>query len=149
MSNSYIELNNELMQKKDGFFQLNKDKEAVDKFLETVESKMKKFNSVVERINWLIKENYYENILDRYSIEFIKNITDKVFSYNFKFQSFMAVSKFYKDYALKTNDGNEYLEYYEDRIIAVALYLAQGDESKAIDYAVAMIEQRYQPATPK
>lgn len=148
MSNSYIELNNELMQKKDGFFQLDKDKEAVDKFLETVESKMKKFKSVADRINWLIKENYYENILDKYSIEFIEDLTEKVFSCNFKFRSFMAVSKFYKDYALKTNDGSEYLEYYEDRIIAVALYLAQGDESKATDYAITMIGQRYQPATP-
>lgn len=148
MSNSYIELNNELMQKKDGFFQLDKDKEAVDKFLETVESKMKKFKSVADRINWLIKENYYENILDKYSIEFIEDLTEKVFSCNFKFQSFMAVSKFYKDYALKTNDGSEYLEYYEDRIIAVALYLAQGDESKATDYAITMIGQCYQPATP-
>ena len=86
--------------------------------------------------------------LKMYQLEEILKISEVVYSYQFKFQSFMAVSKFYKDYALKTNDHEQYLEYYEDRIVAVALYLAQGDAKKAMQYAKAMIEQRYQPATP-
>lgn len=148
MEKKYIQLNNELMQKKDHFFQLDKDKQAVDAFLEEVNNKMKKFNSISERINWLIKNNYYENFLEKYTIEQIEMITEKVYSYKFKFQSFMAASKFYKDYALKTDDKSEYLEYYEDRIVAVALYLSNGFSTVAFDYAVAMITQRYQPATP-
>lgn len=148
MKQQYIPLNNELMQKKDGFYQLSKDREAVQSFLEEVEAKMKPFESEEERLRWLIKENYYEDFLKVYQLEDILKIREAVFSYQFKFQSFMAVSKFYKDYALKTNDHQQYLEYYEDRIVVVALYLAQGDVKKAMQYAVAMIEQRYQPATP-
>ena len=148
MEQKYIQLNNELMQKKDGFYQLQKDREAVQAFLEEVESKMKRFETEAARLRWLIDENYYEDFFRLYELDDILSIRETVFSYEFKFQSFMAVSKFYKDYALKTNDHQQYLEYYEDRIVAVALYLAQGDAKKAMDYAVAMIEQRYQPATP-
>jgi ribonucleoside-diphosphate reductase alpha chain len=60
----------------------------------------------------------------------------------------MAVSKFYKDYALKTNDGKQYLESYEDRIAIVSLYLGRGNAEKAKKYAQQMIKQNYQPATP-
>lgn len=148
MEQKYIQLNNELMQKKDGFYQLSKDREAVQSFIEEVEAKMKRFESEEARLRWLIKENYYEDFLKVYQLEVILKIREVVFSYQFKFQSFMAISKFYKDYALKTNDHKQYLEYYEDRIVVVALYLAQGDAKKAMEYAVAMIEQRYQPATP-
>lgn len=148
MEKEYVQLNNELMQKQHGFYQLEKDYLAVDAFLNEVEAKMKKFVSESARYKWLIDHHYYENFFQWYSMEDIEKIKDKVFSYEFKFKSFMAVSKFYKDYALKTNDHTQYLEYYEDRIVAVALYLAQGDVDKALDFAIAMIEQRYQPATP-
>lgn len=148
MLQDYIKLNNEIMQQKDGFYQLEKDKEAVETFLETVNVKMKKFDSIIDRYKWLIENNYYENFLNVYNITDIEEITNVVYSYQFKFQSFMAASKFYKDYALKSNDGKEYLEYYEDRIVAVALYLAQGNAAKAMEYAVSMIKQCYQPATP-
>ena len=148
MGKSYIELNNEILQKKDGFYQLDKDKEAVEVFLEEVESKMKRFETEEERLNWLIKENYYENFFKKYKLEEILNIKDLVYSYKFEFKSFMAISKFYRDYALKTNDHKNYLEYYEDRIVAVSLYLGQGNYDKAKEYAISMIEQRYQPATP-
>ncbi|MDE5978273.1 MAG: class 1b ribonucleoside-diphosphate reductase subunit alpha, partial [Turicibacter sp.] len=134
--------------KKDNFYQLQKDREAVELFLEEVELKFNRFESEEARLRWLIDENYYEDFLKQYKLEAILKIREVVFSYQFKFQSFMAVSKFYKDYALKTNDHKNYLEYYEDRIVAVALYLAQGDVNKALEYAIAMIEQRYQPATP-
>lgn len=148
MEKNYIRLNNELMQQKNGFYQLYKDLEAVACFQSEIESKMKKFNSVLERFKWLIKENYYVDFFAWYSLEDIESIYEKVYSYGFEFQSFMAISKFYKDYALKTDDHECFLEYYEDRIIAVALFLAQGDAKKAMEFAIAMIEQRYQPATP-
>ena len=60
----------------------------------------------------------------------------------------MAAFKFYQQYALKTNDGESYLESIEDRVLFNALYFADGDENLASDLANEMIHQRYQPATP-
>lgn len=57
-------------------------------------------------------------------------------------------SKFYKDYALKTNDQKQYLESYEDRVAIVSLYLGRGDVSKARQFASMIVKQNYQPATP-
>lgn len=158
MEKEYILLNNQIMQKKDGFYQLDKDKEAVDNFLEEVEEKMVDFSegSYTDRLIKLYEMNYYEDLFSSFEPSDIEYIAEQVYSVNFKFQSFMAVSKFYKDYAMKTNDGKNYLEYYEDRIIAVALYLAKHSKTKspkelaqlAHKYAMDMINQRYQPATP-
>jgi ribonucleoside-diphosphate reductase alpha chain len=91
---------------------------------------------------------YYPEVTTQYSLEELEELTKLIYSYGFEFQSYMAISKFYKDYALKTNDKKFYLETYEDRIIIVALFLGQGNFEMAKDTAVAMIEQRYQPATP-
>ena len=60
----------------------------------------------------------------------------------------MSAYKFYQQYALKTNDGQAYLESIEDRVLFNALYFADGDEHLASDLANEMIHQRYQPATP-
>ena len=60
----------------------------------------------------------------------------------------MAAYKFHNQYALKTNDGQYYLESFEDRVMANALYFAEGDENLALALADEMIHQRYQPATP-
>ena len=144
----YLELNNELMRKKDDFFDLEKDLEAVKAFKNEINKKLMKFKSPIDRINWLIKNNYYIDYFKLYSEDEILKITDIIYSYKFEFKSYMAISKFYQSYALKTNDKKYYLETYEDRIISVALYLAQGDINMAIDLGVSMIEQRYQPATP-
>lgn len=145
---SYITLNNELMQKVDGFYQLEKDKQAVKEFQAEVDERLMRFNSVIERFEWLIKNNYYVDFFKLYNKDSIVDITAEVYSYQFKFQSFMAISKFYQSYALKTNDKKQYLETYEDRIVACALYLAQGDAKIAKDLAITMIRQEYQPATP-
>lgn len=148
MADKAILLNNELMIKKDGFFNLDKDKEAVIEFMKDIKKKMVYFNSVEERIKYLIENDYYYNVLNEYTIEQIIEIDKIVKSYDFKFQSYMAVSKFYKDYALKTNNKQQYLEFYEDRIVIVALYLGEGDYQKAKDIAIASIEQLLQMATP-
>lgn len=60
----------------------------------------------------------------------------------------MAAYKFFKQYALKTNDNESYLETFEDRVAFNALYFADGDEELALSFADEMIHQRYQPATP-
>jgi ribonucleoside-diphosphate reductase alpha chain len=136
------------MHKKDGFFDLEKDKEAVKEFMKEVKKKAVYFDSVLKRFDYLVKNEYYYNVFDYYTITQIVEIDELVKSYKFEFASYMAVSKFYKDYALKSNDNDKYLEFYEDRIVICALYLARGDFEKAKSLAVAMIEQRLQPATP-
>lgn len=144
----YIKLNNEVMQKVDGFYQLEKDKLAVEEFEKEVVEKYYPFKTHEQRMMWLIDNGYYINFLDMYDMFFIVKLTKHIYSYKFKFQSYMAISKFYQSYALKTNDKKYYLETYEERIVACALYLAQGDEDYAWKLAESMIKQEYQPATP-
>ena len=144
----HIELNNEVMVKKDGFYHLQKDKDALYVFLEMVETKKKQFNSLKERLDFMIKHTYCEDVFATYTLEEIETLYEVAKSQKFKFQSYMAASKFYTDYALKTNDGELYLEDYEDRVISVALCLARGDMTQAHDFVVAMMKQNYQPATP-
>ena len=144
----YIKLNNEVMQKVDGFYQLEKDKLAVEEFQKEVVEKYYPFKSHEERMNWLIENDYYIDFTKMYDLLFIVDLTKHIYSYEFEFQSFMAISKFYQSYALKTNDKKYYLETYEERIVACALYLAQGDKEYAWKLAEVMIKQEYQPATP-
>jgi len=82
-----------------------------------------------------------------YEMEFIKKLYKKAYDYHFRFPSFMSASKFYDSYAMKSRDGEEILEKYEDRIVIIALYLAQGDTILAERSVEAMMEA-YQPATP-
>lgn len=148
MADKAILLNNEIMVKKDSFFNLEKDKEAVVEFMKDIKKKMVHFGSNEERIKYLIENNFYYNVFEQYTIEQINEIDKLVKSYGFKFQSYMAVQKFYNDYALKTNDKKQYLEFYEDRLVIMSLYLGEGDFLKAKDIAIAHIEQLLQMATP-
>ena len=144
----YIKLNSQIMQKKDGFYQLEKDKEEVVEFEKERQAKTKKFDNTQQRMKWLIVNDYYVDFLSMYPMSFIEELTEKVYEVGFQFKSYMAISKFYQSYALKTNDKKQYLETYEDRIISCALYLGQGYEKLAWDLALSMIHQEYQPATP-
>ncbi|NIK75230.1 ribonucleoside-diphosphate reductase alpha chain [Paenibacillus castaneae] len=145
----HIELNNELMQRgADGFYQLDKDKEAVVAFMEEVEEKSVKFDSLREKLDYLIKNDYYDNVYDKYTYEQVEAVFELTANSGFQFQSYMAASKFYKDYAMKTNNKLQYLEQYSDRVAIVALHLGEGDSARALRIAEAMIDQRLQPATP-
>ncbi|MCR8846491.1 class 1b ribonucleoside-diphosphate reductase subunit alpha [Paenibacillus sp. SC116] len=145
----HIELNNLLMQRgADGFFQLERDKEAVQAFMEEVFAKSISFANSAEKVRYMIDNDYYEDVYAKYSSETVEEIYEIAHSYNFQFQSYMAASKFYTDYAVKTNDRSQYLEHYADRVAIVALHLARGDENIARELTRAMMEQRVQPATP-
>ena len=148
MKLKHIELNNEVMIKKDGFYNLQKDKDALYVFLEAIQTKKKKFESLKDRLDFMIKHTYYEDVFVNYTLAEIETLYDVARTQGFEFQSYMAASKFYTDYALKTNDGESYLEDYEDRVISVALCLARGNVAQARDFVVAMMKQTYQPATP-
>ncbi|MCH4172354.1 MAG: class 1b ribonucleoside-diphosphate reductase subunit alpha [Lactobacillus sp.] len=147
---SYFKLNNELNRPVDGKIPLNKDKEALVAFLkENVEPNTKRFDSLKAKLAYLEANDYYETgFLSKYSDEFLNQIHDYLADQNFTFKSFMAAYKFYNQYALKSDNGEEYLESFEDRVMANALYFANGDEALALDLADEMIHQRYQPATP-
>ena len=147
---TYFRLNNEINRPVNGQIMLHKDQEALKAFFkENVEPNTKQFSSITEKINYLIEENYLEKeFIELYSPEYIEELTAFIHAQDFKFKSFMAAYKFYNQYALKTNDGEYYLESMEDRVLFNALYFANGDEAIAKDIANEIIHQRYQPATP-
>lgn len=149
MNLKYLVLNNEITTRSpDGFFQLEKDKEAVQEYMRHVEENSMKWNSTAERISFMINNGYYEDFHKRYEPSDVIDIFEMAKGYNFQFQSFMAIRKFYEDYALKTHDNKLFLEEYSDRVASNALHLAQGDVEKAKRYVHALMQQRVQPATP-
>jgi ribonucleoside-diphosphate reductase alpha chain len=147
---TYFKLNNLLNIPKDGKIQLDKDKEAVRAyFLEHINPNTVFFYTLEEKIDYLIENDYIEeDFIKLYKRSFVKKLFQKIYKKKFRFRSFMGAYKFYKQYALKTNDGKRYLERYEDRLAFNALALANGDEQLALDIADELINQRYQPATP-
>lgn len=148
---TYLTLNNEVLNhySSTGRLELEKDREATRHyFLEFVNDKLRNFNDIEEKIRYLVDEGYYENeFIELYDMEFIKKMYEKAYAYKFRFPSFMSASKFYDSYAMKSRDGEEILEKYEDRIVIIALYLAQGNEQLA-ERAVEAMMEAYQPATP-
>lgn len=147
---TYFKLNNELNRPVNGQIPLNKDREALAAFLkENVEPNTKKFASITEKIQRLIAEDYLEaDFIQKYQPEFIEKLYQELLDQHFTFKSFMAAYKFYNQYAMKTNDGEFYLENFEERVLFNALYFADGNEQLATQLADEMIHQRYQPATP-
>lgn len=147
---TYFLLNNEINRPNNGVIPLYKDKEALDAFMkENVEACLMTFDSYEERLNYLIENNYIEEeFIRKYSMDFINELHEWMLSQKFEFHSFMGAYKFYNQYALKTNDGQHYLETIEDRALMNALYFAEGDEQLARDLADELIHMRYQPATP-
>jgi len=148
---SYLRLNNEVLHhySRTGRLDLAKDGEAVRRyFLEHVSVRLRHFADIGEKIRHLVEEGYYErDFLVQYEMSFIERLYEKAFAYNYRFPSFMSASKFYDGYAMKSRDGSEILETYEDRVAITALYLARGDKELA-ERAVEAMMTAYQPATP-
>lgn len=148
---SYHELNAMInLWDADGKMQLDKDKLAVRKyFLDHVNQNTVFFHSLKERLDYLVENEYYEKeVLDQYRFEFIEELEKLAYSKKFRFEAFMGAYKFYTGYALKTFDGTRYLERFEDRVVMVALALAEGNEKLAINMVEEIISGRFQPATP-
>lgn len=151
MNYNYIELNNQLNVPLNGSIQLDKDKEAVRAFfLEHVNQNTVFFHSLEEKLDYLVAEGYIDPTVtvDKYNIDDIKELFKFIYNYKFRFSSFMGAYKFYKQYALKTNDGSRYLERYEDRLAFNALVMGDGNIDLATKIADELINRRYQPATP-
>lgn len=147
---NWILLNNQVMSKDaEGNYDLDKDKEAVRSyFVEHVNKYTVFFHDLREKLDYLIENQYYIDFYKKYKFSDIEEVFDLVYAKKFRFPSFMSAFKFYQNYALRDNTGEFFLEHYEDRIAAVALFLADGDKKKALEYAKLMINQEYQPATP-
>jgi ribonucleoside-diphosphate reductase alpha chain len=130
--------------------QLEKDKVAVRRyFLDHVNQNTVFFHSLKERLDYLVENEYYEKeILDQYKWEFIEELNEYAYSFKFRFQAFLGAFKFYTSYALKTFDGERYLERFEDRVVMNALTLGQGREDVAKSLVAEIINGRFQPATP-
>ncbi|HFR4566154.1 MAG: class 1b ribonucleoside-diphosphate reductase subunit alpha [Enterobacter sichuanensis] len=133
-----------------GRIQFGKDREAVDAFFAAhVRPNSVTFASQNERLDYLIKEGYYDaRVLSRYQRPFVVKLFERAHASGFRFQTFLGAWKYYTSYTLKTFDGKRYLESFEDRVVMVALTLAQGDEALAQQLSDEILSGRFQPATP-
>ena len=133
-----------------GQIQFDKDKEAARRyFLDHVNKKTMFFHNLEEKLRYLVDNEYYESeFLEAYDFAFIKSLYKRAYGHKFRFPTFLGAYKYYTAYTLKTWDGQNYLERYEDRIAATALYLAKGDKKQAEHLVDEMITGRLQPATP-
>ena len=134
----------------DGKIQFSKDHEAVDAFFNAhVRPNSMTFASPQARLDYLLREGYYDpRVLARYESSFVLALFAHAHASGFRFQTFLGAWKFYTSYTLKTFDGKCYLESFEDRVVMVALTLAQGDETLARQLTDEILSGRFQPATP-
>lgn len=150
MEKTYFKLNNKLNIPVDGAIDVGVDQEAVRQyFLEEINMNLVHFESLEEKLTYLIDNNYIEKeFIELYDMEFIKKLYNEAKIFKYRFKSFAGAFKFYTQYAMKTNDNSRFLERYEDRVIFNALFLANGDKELAYDLFKAILKQEYQPATP-
>ncbi len=134
----------------DGRIQFDKDiRAAREYFLQHVNQNTVFFHNQDEKLDYLIRENYYEReVLDQYSRNFVNTLLDRAYAKKFRFPTFLGAFKYYTSYTLKTFDGKRFLERFEDRVVMVALTLAAGDTALAEKLVDEIIEGRFQPATP-
>ena len=147
---TYYELNNKINIPVNGQIQLHYDKEAVSAyFRQHINQNSLFYYTLEEKIKTLLEGNYIDkDMINKYKMSFIKELFKFIYDKKFRFDSFMGAYKFYRQYAMKNNTGDLYLERFEDRVAFNALYLADGDKELAYAISEEMISRRYQPATP-
>ncbi|WP_323961621.1 class 1b ribonucleoside-diphosphate reductase subunit alpha [Arthrobacter sp. JZ12] len=133
-----------------GEIQFEADREAAHQyFLQHVNNNTVFFHDLEEKLDYLVKNQYYEReTLDQYTMNFIRDLFKRAYQKKFRFETFLGAFKFYTSYTLKTFDGKRYLERYEDRVCMVAMHLARGNEELATRMVDEIIDGRFQPATP-
>ncbi|WP_434329584.1 class 1b ribonucleoside-diphosphate reductase subunit alpha [Mycoplasma capricolum subsp. capricolum] len=150
VDDEYIKLNarSKIFSKDQDNFQL--DVKAAELYLKNyIEPRMKKFSSLKEGLDYLLENQYYDSeILNKYSFDQISQLNDYAYSFNHHFPSFMGALKFFNAYGLKTFDTTMYLETYTDRVLMNALFLGNGNFTKAKNLLKDMMLGRFQPATP-
>lgn len=152
MSNtSFLALNAELnLYGPNGEIQIDKDKEAARQyFLQHVNKNTVFFHSTAEKVDYMVFNGYWDpDVLNQYTDSQIQEAFDNAYAYKFRFPTFVGAYKFYTSYALKTYDGERYLERFEDRVVMTALTLAQGDIGLVYELISLLLLQVFQPATP-
>jgi ribonucleoside-diphosphate reductase alpha chain len=133
-----------------GEIQFDADREAAHQyFLQHVNNNTVFFHDLEEKLDYLVKNEYYEReTLHQYTMNFIRDLFKRAYAKKFRFETFLGAFKYYTSYTLKTFDGKRYLERYEDRVCMVALHLARGNEQLAEQMVDEIIDGRFQPATP-
>lgn len=134
----------------EGRIPFEKDRQAVEAFMTAqVRPNTLTFASQEDKLTWLVREGYYDpQVLAGYDRAFVLALFAHARRAAFRFQTFLGAWKFYTSYALKTFDGEHYLEDFADRCVMVALTLAQRDEQQARQLMEEMLSGRFQPATP-
>jgi ribonucleoside-diphosphate reductase alpha chain len=134
----------------DGKIQFDKDKDAARQyFLQHVNQNMVWFHTLEEKLSFLVENEYYEpELLAKYSPEFVKNVFRRAYDFKFRFEAFLGAYKFYTSYAMKTFDGERYLERFEDRVVMTSLMLGEGNEKRTNHLVDEIMSGRFQPATP-
>ena len=130
LKETYRSLNAELnILGENGEIQFDKDTEAAKAyFLEHVNPNTVFFHSLKEKRDYLTENGYWDaDTFANYTDDDVKAVFRVAYAHKFRFRTFLGAYKFYSQYALKTFDGERYLERYEDRVAMVALHLADGD----------------------
>ncbi|QEH61364.1 ribonucleoside-diphosphate reductase alpha chain [Spiroplasma chinense] len=149
-SDEYIALNAKSKMLEKGGDNFKYDIDAAISYLENhIKPNTMTFNSVKERIDYLVENQYYEKeVIERYTIQQIEELTNYAYSFKRQWPSFMGALKFYTAYGLKSFDNKFYLEDYEQRAIMNALFLAGSDFNEAKNILKEIMLGRFQPATP-
>ncbi len=134
----------------DGKIQFDKDVLAARQyFLEHVNQNTVFFHNQDEKLDYLVRENYYEReVLDQYSRNFVKSLLDRAYAKKFRFPTFLGRVQVL--HLLHAEDLRR--EALPGAVrgpgLMVALTLAAGDTALAEHIVDEIIEGRFQPATP-
>lgn len=150
---NYHELNAELnLFDANGQIQFHKDKEAAHNFFvnedDGINSRTVFFHDLEEKVKYLVDNGHWdEEVVLRYGFDFLKSLFKYAHSFKHRFQTFMGAEKFYASYAMRTNNGEKFLERFEDRVVLTAI-AHSTDGRHATRLVKHIIEGRFQPATP-
>lgn len=145
-SDEYITLNAKAKTSNNSQFDL----QAAQSYMKNhIKPNLIEFKTIKDRFDYLVENQYYdETIVNKYTIAEIEQLTNEAYSFNYQFTSFMGILKFYNSYALKSFDGKQYLENYEDRVVMNSLFFADGNINHASKILKQIMSGRFQPATP-
>lgn len=150
---NYNELNAQLnLFDENGNIQFEKDKEAAHNYFvnedDGVNSRTVFFHDLEEKVKFLVENKHWdEEVVLRYGFNFLKSLYKYAHSFKHRFQTFLGAEKFYTSYALRTNNGEKFLERFEDRVVLTAI-AHSTDARHATRLVKHIIEGRFQPATP-
>ena len=142
---SYIDLNAALNTwTEDHTINFESDKEAVRQYhLQHVNPRTQYHPTLEDKLDYLFVNGYYDkSVWDQFSNEELHQIYDFAASFRHRFSTTLGAMKFYTSYALKSWDGQTYLERFEDRVIACALELSGGSFKRALHIIEEIITGR-------